>query len=332
MLNLPVYLYTPTIRVFLDLENSTNRGVDKMYHGYASLAKGIKNTLRFGFLNGDQRPISITGKTFRFCMFDQSTNIQVLSKHLDILDDTLQILVSAGQLEVGKILTFTDTDGVEVGMSVTGPNIPRNTTVTAVTSTTVTLSVSTTATVAQNTAIKFFTINLRGLAQLIIPAVDTVQLNSGRYVYSILNEEPGEVLSPAYIDGASSLNGLIDLVDGITPRPVPSQTLVFNKVTGYLGHPDVYSTGTKAVNNDGRGSVNLHTVAFYLNNFTGTVKIYASQENTIDGNISSWVEYDSVSYTAQTSIETFNIEGAFTFFKFEYEKTSGTVDKALYRS
>jgi hypothetical protein len=87
MLNLPVYLYTPVIRVFLDLENSTKRGVDMMYHGYAKIAKGLTNTMQFNFINGDQRPIDVSEKEFVFKMFDPYTNKEVLSKDLDILDD-----------------------------------------------------------------------------------------------------------------------------------------------------------------------------------------------------------------------------------------------------
>ena len=87
MLNLPVYLYTPVIRVFLDLGNSTKHGVDMMYHGYAKIAKGVTNTLQFNFLNGDQRPIDVTGKTFVFKMFDYTTNKEVVSKNLTIVDD-----------------------------------------------------------------------------------------------------------------------------------------------------------------------------------------------------------------------------------------------------
>lgn len=87
MLNLPVYLYTPAIRVFLDLENSTRRGVDQMYHGYATIAKGLKNTLKFVFLNGDQRPIDVSEKTFVFKVFDRYTNNEVLEENLTIVDD-----------------------------------------------------------------------------------------------------------------------------------------------------------------------------------------------------------------------------------------------------
>jgi len=89
MLNLPVYLYTPAIRVFIDLDNSTKQGVDKMYHGYATIAKGLKNTLRFNFVNGDQRPVNVNNMEFEFKIFNPVTNNQVLPNtvNLTILDN-----------------------------------------------------------------------------------------------------------------------------------------------------------------------------------------------------------------------------------------------------
>jgi hypothetical protein len=87
MLNLPIYLYTPVIRVFLDLENSTRKGVDMMYHGHAKIAKGLRNTLRFNFINGDQRPIDVSDKEFVFKIFDSYTNKELLSQDVTILDD-----------------------------------------------------------------------------------------------------------------------------------------------------------------------------------------------------------------------------------------------------
>jgi hypothetical protein len=87
MLNLPVYLYTPAIRVFLDLENSTKRGVDMMYHGYIKIAKGLTNTIRFNFVNGDQRAIPVDNKEFVFKLFDSYTNKEVLEKDVTVIDD-----------------------------------------------------------------------------------------------------------------------------------------------------------------------------------------------------------------------------------------------------
>jgi hypothetical protein len=82
MLKLPVYLYTPAIRVFIDLDNYTNLGVDDMYHGYATIAKGIKNTVRFNFVNGEQRSINVQDKTFKFLMTQLLNLFQLLKQQL----------------------------------------------------------------------------------------------------------------------------------------------------------------------------------------------------------------------------------------------------------
>jgi hypothetical protein len=262
MLNLPVYLYTPAIRVFIDLENSTIQGVDKMYHGYATIAKGIKNTIRFTFVNGEQRAIGIDAKTFRFDLFDYVTNQRVLSKPLTILDD------------------------------------------------------GTTRT-------------LKGVAQLELVGNDTVELLSGQYTYAVLEYDlDNNELTPAFIDGASNLNGKVNLVDGVTARYRPSDELAFNRIQPTT----TYSTGKVAANRDGRGHKNLHTAAFYFTDFTGTLNVYGSLNNSIDGDLGNWVLINSTVYTAQNGIDYTNLEGAFNYFKFEYVKTSGTIDKVLYRS
>ena len=92
------------------------------------------------------------------------------------------------------------------------------------------------------------------------------------------------------------------------------------------------SFGKVAANRDGRGHKNLHTAAFYFTDFTGTLNVYGSLNNSIDGDLGNWVLINSTVYTEQTGIDYTNLEGAFNYFKFEYVKTSGTIDKVLYRS
>jgi hypothetical protein len=112
MLNLPVYLYKPVIRVFIDLENSTKKGVEMMHHGYATISKGLKNKVKFKFLNGDQRAIDVSEKTFVFKMFDPATNNQVLEKSLTVIDDG-ETLNLRGQSELS--LSSEDTLNLSIG-------------------------------------------------------------------------------------------------------------------------------------------------------------------------------------------------------------------------
>lgn len=76
-----------------------------MYHGYSKIAKGVTNTLQFNFLNGDQRPIDVSAKTFVFKMFDYATNKEVVSKNLTIIDDG-ETFALKGKTQVA--LTSTD--------------------------------------------------------------------------------------------------------------------------------------------------------------------------------------------------------------------------------
>lgn len=328
MLNLPVYLYTPAIRVFLDLENSTKNGVDKMYHGYINIAKGIKNTIRFNFVNGDQRAISIAGMSFEFGLFDQFTNTRVVQKALTILDDTITIS-TASQTAVGATLTMTSTTGIVVGQSVTGDGIQAKTVVTAVTPTSFTLSKPTTSVVASGTNITFVTLWKKGSAELTLVDSDTINLTTGKYIYSVLRIEGAE-LSPVFLDGASSMSGSAEVIDTVLPRFVDSDQLSFLKVTGYGITPEVWSTDAVAASRDGRGSNYSHSAQAYFTNFTGTFNVYGTLDNSASS--ATWVQLSTNTYTGQNTTVGFNLTGVFNYFKFEYSTVSGSIDKVLYRS
>jgi len=262
MLNLPVYLYTPVIRVFLDLENSTKHGVDTMYHGYAKIAKGVTNTLQFNFLNGDQRPIDVSYKTFVFKMFDYATNKEVVSKELEIIDDGT-------------------------------------------------------------------TFNLKGKTQLTLTGSDvTLSFKPGTYTYTILEQNNTELL-PAYIDGASSLHGNIEVVDGIIARFVPSEELSF-----LHGQNEIYTAGPISTNRDGKGNNGSHSIQAYFTNFTGNLEIRGSLANDAP---SSWdactpITTESFSNQNGTIGITVNDLNNINYLMFRYTKNIGSVDKILYRS
>lgn len=258
MLNLPVYLYTPAIRVFVDLENSTRRGVEQMYHGYATIAKGLKNTLKFVFLNGDQRPIDVSSKTFVFKVFDRYTNNEVLEESLTIIDD--------------------------------GTNY-----------------------------------NVRGLASVTLSGVDTRNLTTGLYNYSIL-EVDGAQLTASYIDGSYSMSGNLEITDGVVPKRIPSEQLTFTENQNQL-----FTAGPIAANRDGKGNNLLHTFQIYFTNFTGSLVIKGTMEN--DPTL-SYVTIQTLNYTNQNGTLSINLTDMrnINYFKFEYTRTSGSIDKILFRS
>ncbi len=262
MLNLPVYLYTPVIRVFLDLENSTKHGVDTMYHGYAKLAKGVSNSIQFNFLNGDQRPIDVSTKTFVFKMFDYATNKEVISKELDIIDD-------------GE------------------------------------------------------TFNLKGKTQLALSGAELpVSFKPGTYTYTILEQKNTELI-PAYIDGASSLHGKLEVVDGIIARFVPSEELIFLQ-----GQNNIYTSGPISTNRDGKGNNSLHSIQAYFTNFTGNLEIRGSLANEAPATWDACTPITTESYSGETGTVgiTVNDLDNINYLMFRYTKNVGSIDKILYRS
>ena len=258
MLNLPVYLYTPAIRVFVDLENSTRRGVEQMYHGYATIAKGLKNTLKFVFLNGDQRPVNVSGKTFVFKVFDRYTNNEVLEQNLTIVDN---------------------------GTDYT----------------------------------------LRGQASMTLTGTATRNLPTGLYNYSILQVE-GAQLSASFIDGAQSISGNLEITDGVVAKRIPSEELTFTE-----NQNQIFTAGPIAANRDGKGNNLLHTFQIYFTNFTGSLIIQGTLAN--DPTL-SYANIQTLNYTNQNGTLAVNLTDMrnINYFKFEYTRTSGSIDKILFRS
>ena len=331
MLNLPVYLYTPVVRVFLDLENSTKHGVDTMYHGYAKLAKGLTNTIQFNFLNGDQRPITLdsASKVFVFKMFDFVTNKEVVSRNLEILDDYVVLPASVSQTALSETIAFANTSDIVVGQGVTGTGIPANTKVIAKTNNAVTLSAKTTALVALGAQVTFQTFSSKGKTKLTLTSSDIpVSFKTGLYTYSIL-EQTNTELRPAYIDGASDLHGNLEIVDGVIARFIPSEELVFLQ-----GQNDIFTSGPIATNRDGKGNNGLHSIQAYFTNFTGNLEIRGSLANSAPTSWEACTPITTASYSSQNGTIgiTVNDLNNINYLMFRYTKNIGTVDKILYRS
>lgn len=89
MNKLPVYLYPNLLNVILDLDE--NRGINKvMYQRKIKIQRGFKNTLQIQFRNSDQKPISVTtSSNYYFDLIDSQGRELVISKQLEILDDSV---------------------------------------------------------------------------------------------------------------------------------------------------------------------------------------------------------------------------------------------------
>jgi hypothetical protein len=105
---LPIYLYSNTLDVILDLD-STVRGVNQvMYQRDLTIQKGIKNQVRIQFKNSDQKKVSISNtQTFVFSMFDAIDQRQLVEKRLEVLEENTATRGLA-------LLTLSESDTIDL--------------------------------------------------------------------------------------------------------------------------------------------------------------------------------------------------------------------------
>ena len=113
MNKLPVYLYSNSLDVILDLDQ--NKGIHKiMYQRKLKIQKGFKDTVQIQFKNSDQKPVSIAGNDYYLDLLDNEGKQYVLSqsKKLDIVEyvGTDSSIVSKGIATV----TFDPFDTVDL--------------------------------------------------------------------------------------------------------------------------------------------------------------------------------------------------------------------------
>lgn len=106
MYSTTLYLYQQKVRVLLV---DTSGGYftmryDPVYAKSLTIDKGVDNVLLFEFINQDQKPVNITGSTFKFRLIDQSGTSILLEKDLEILS------ASTGRAKV--VLDSADTVGM----------------------------------------------------------------------------------------------------------------------------------------------------------------------------------------------------------------------------
>ena len=117
MYSTTAYLYQQIIRVLL-IDTSgryfTAR-YDPVYAKTLTVNKGVDNVLLFEFINQDQKPVNITGSTFRFRLLNQAGDGLLLEKDMTVLSaslgrvkvvldtaDTINILAQPGSYSIER--------------------------------------------------------------------------------------------------------------------------------------------------------------------------------------------------------------------------------------
>lgn len=108
MLKCPVYLYTNSYTVLLDLDQNT-RTHNIMYQRDLKIQKGLQNKIQFQFKNSDQKLLRISNtETYVFSLFHAIDRRQLVERQITVLDDGTTSTKGLG------LLTLTESDTVDL--------------------------------------------------------------------------------------------------------------------------------------------------------------------------------------------------------------------------
>jgi hypothetical protein len=278
MQNLPVYLYSNTLDITLDVD-TTVRGVNQvMYQRDLKIQKGLKNQVRVQFKNSDQKRIRIYNtQTFVFSMFDAINRRLLIEKELEVID--------------------------------------TNTTST------------------------------KGLALLTLNESDTLDLDRTSYQYSIKLRDTDGTYLPTYSNTYYGIAGTLHLSQDIYPVLQDSKEIVnFTKTYNDLIFKYEHKSGHVYANPEFNGNTALHTVAFYLSAYKGTVYVEATLDNS-PGINANYSVVASRTYNGTSGINYVNFNGIYSYIRIRHVPDKapadadndnpayyGSFDKALYRS
>jgi hypothetical protein len=126
-----------------------------------------------------------------------------------------------------------------------------------------------------------------------------------------------------FTDRARSPRGVAEILTGHVMQPRPSVEVFYENLL-----PLDLSFQSSAYASHG----DRHTVAIYLNTFSGTFKVEATLDDSPGGD-SRWFEVTSQSYDEISGIKTLSFEGGFTFVRFRVTPldTIGEFLKIIYR-
>lgn len=190
------------------------------------------------------------------------------------------------------------------------------------------------------------TYETRGLAELTINESDTIDLDNSSYTYVIKLLDIDGTYLPAYSDTYYGISGTLLLKSDAYPQLQPSQEVTDLQMS-YNAETELYEFKSRALRaypeyNQVNG---LHTAAFYLNNFRGTIYIQATLDNNPEY-MGYYSTVETIEYNGFTGIDYINFEGVFSYVNFlivpakgptDYDNIDnqnyrGTFDKLLYRS
>jgi len=185
----------------------------------------------------------------------------------------------------------------------------------------------------------------RGLALLTLNESDTLDLDSGNYKYNVKLQDLSGGYLPIYSDTYYGVAGTAQVLNDVYPVLQPSQEVTtFQK--SFNGETDLYEhkSGNIYSYPEYNGNTALHTIAFYLTGYRGTVYVQGTLSNT-PASFGKWSTIAAKDYDGFSGIDWLNFNGVFTYIRVMHIPATkagesdndnpsyfGSFDKFLYRS
>ena len=189
------------------------------------------------------------------------------------------------------------------------------------------------------------TTSTKGLAVLTLSESDTVDLDKSSYKFSIKSLDTDGSYAPAYSDTYYGISGNLHLLNDVYPKLKDSSVIdAFVKTYNDEIQKYEHKSGNIYAEPEFNGNSALHTVAFYLTNYKGTVYVQGTLDNSpgSSGNYSTIV---SKTYNGTTGIDYLNFNGIYSYIRIMHGPAKspldpdndnptyyGSFDKVLYRS
>ena len=335
MQKLPVYLYSNLIVLQLDLDNNTR--IDRtMYQRELKIQKGLKNKVQIQFKNSDQ-------KTIRIKAVGATTQEITTSSTEIFLTDVSKIqpgmIVNSANVQEGTYVSEVSTNSVIV----TNLNPVYNPDLDQFLSPILTsISSGTSISFNHNFVFNMFNANeqrlilqkqleiiddgattaTRGIALLTLTENDTRALSSGYYKFGVtLIDSDGSTL-PSYSNTYYGIDGTVHLTHDLYPTLKESLSVeAFQRFANentdlyefYTGNLKAYPELTQTT-----------TAAMYFDNFTGTVEIQATMDNS-PSTFGNYVTLEIKTYTGFTGVDYANAVGSWNDVRIRWiPDTDGT--------
>lgn len=189
------------------------------------------------------------------------------------------------------------------------------------------------------------TTSTRGRALLTLTESDTLDLDRTSYTFSVKMLDTDGSYSPAYSNTYYGINGTLHLSNDVYPALQDSiEVKTFVKTYNDEMSRYEHKSGNIYANPEYNGNNALHTIAFYLTGYRGTILIEGTLDNS-PGSSGNYAPIITKTYNGTTGIEHLNFNGIYSYIRIIHIPAKGptdpdndnpayygSFDKALYRS